>query len=35
MELEFMDLEFHKKRYRAPSEAIRLKKKNLHVKTPL
>ena len=44
MELEFMELEFHKKRhyrylkchYRAPYEAIRLKKKkNLHVKMPL
>ena len=36
MELKFMDLEFHKKRhYRAPYGVIRLKKKNLHVKTPL
>ena len=45
MELEFIELEFHKKRhyrylkhhYRAPYGAIRLKtkKKSLHVKTSL
>ena len=33
MELEFMELEFHKKRhYRAPFGTIRLKKKNFILK---
>ena len=37
MELKSMELEFHKKNATIglPNGAIRLKKKNLHVKTPL